>query len=307
MIELIDTLEVHNELGEGVIWDAQSQVVWWTDIQQKRLYQYTPSSKQLRSWQTPERLACMSPIENRAGMVAAFESGFAFYEPESGSLEWIKKLEQDNPGTRFNDGRTDRQGRFWAGTMVEDRDSATYKGSLYCLNQDLLVKKTRQGLSIPNSLCWSPDGRWMYHTDTPSRHINRYKFDPADGSIDIPYAIGTVSTDTDAHSFIETHVDCYPDGSTVDSEGGLWNAQWGASQVVRYTPDGQHSLTLPIPTKQPTCVAFAGPDLDLLVVTSAHQSMTPEQRENDPNAGNVFIYQTPFTGIAESRFKLRRA
>lgn len=294
-MKLLTTLAVENELGEGVIWDHNTSKAWWTDIQQNTLYRYDPESKQLEQWNTPERLCCFAPRQNNNGpangLVAAFESGFAFYHPETGQLEWIQKLEADNPGTRFNDGRTDRQGRLWAGTMVEDTNIATYKGSLYCLNNDLTVSKSSiSGLDIPNSICWSPDGKIMYHTDTPSRTINQYNFAPHTGNLG------------PANHFVTTQDECYPDGSIIDAQGYLWNAQWGSSTVVRYAPNGQQDLVLDIPTSQPSCVAFGGKNLNLLFVTSAWQGMSTETRKADKSAGSLFIYETQYKGLIESPF-----
>ena len=291
-MRLIKTLSVANELGEGVIWDHQNQKLWWTDIQGSALYRYDPESEELEQWQTPERLACFAAREGKAEheLVCAFESGFAFYSPVSETLEWIKKLESNNPGTRFNDGRTDRQGRFWAGTMIEDQDNASYKGSLYCLNTDLIITKTIGDLSIPNSLCWSPYGKTMYHTDTPTLEINQYDFDIDTGRFG------------QAKTFVKTKHGCYPDGSIVDSQGGLWNAQWGSSKVVRYTESGTQDLVVDVPATQPSCVAFGGKHLNLLFVTSAWQGMSPEARAADPQAGNLFIYQTSFKGLIERGF-----
>ena len=294
MIELIHELEVQNQLGEGVIWDPIAQRLWWTDIESCQIYQYDPVGKSYKSWETPERLACFAPVvingESQSYLVAAFESGFAYYEHQTGRTEWIKKVEADNHGTRLNDGRTDRQGRFWAGTMVEHADLASDKGKLYCLNHDMSVTSSIEQLSITNSLCWSPDSKTLYHCDTPSRKINRYDYDPESASI------GTQRV------FTQTDDDCYPDGSTVDSQGYLWNAQWGGSQVVRYAPDGSVDLTLDLPVSQPTCVAFGGKNLDLLFVTTAHQGFDAKQREKEPSAGNLFIFKTDFTGLAESPF-----
>lgn len=290
-MKLIDTLVVENELGEGVIWDHTTAKVWWTDIQQSILYRYDPETKELENWNTPERLCCFAPRQNGQGLVAAFASGFAFYDPETGALEWLHKLESDNPGTRFNDGRTDRQGRLWSGTMVEDSNLAHYKGSLYCLNNDLTVSKSNiNNLSIPNSLCWSPDGQTMYHTDTPSLTINQYDFEPSSGAI------------SGVRHFVTSKDGCYPDGSIIDALGYLWNAQWGSRTVVRYSPEGKQDLVLEVPTSQPSCVAFGGKNLDLLLVTSAWQGMDSAARDADKQAGNFFIYQTDFMGINESSF-----
>jgi len=289
-MKLIDTIEVNNELGEGVVWDTARQKVWWTDIAQSELYRYEPSSKKLESWNTPERLACFAPVANQPYLIAAFESGFAYYDPISEQLDWLHKLETDKPGIRFNDGRTDRQGRLWAATMVENQDTAVSKGSLYCLNNDLSINKTIGGLSIPNSLCWSPDGQTMYHTDTPTHQINQYHFDTNTGTLSAPKC------------FSKTEPNCYPDGSIVDADGYLWNAQWGASQIVRYAPTGIQDLVLEVPTSQPTCVAFGGTELNLLFVTSAYQDMNAEQRSSEPNAGNLFVYETHYKGLVESPF-----
>jgi len=113
-MRLVKTLAVENELGEGVIWDHATGKLWWTDIQQSQLYCYDPLSEELQQWSTPERLCCFAPRQSAPGLIAAFASGFAFYQPENGGIEWLHKIESDNNGTRLNDGRTDRQGRFWA-------------------------------------------------------------------------------------------------------------------------------------------------------------------------------------------------
>ncbi len=290
MMKLIDTIDVDNELGEGIIWDHGRQRIWWTDIQQNTLYRYEPRTGALEHWRTPERLCCFAPIDNDAKLVCAFESGFAFYAPETGETEWIERLEQDNPGTRFNDGRTDRQGRLWAGTMVENQETAMYQGSLYCLNGDLTVTKTLEGLSITNSLCWSPDGKILYHTDTPTQRIRKYPFNGNTAEL------GTGS------KFVQTATGCYPDGSIVDSEGFLWNAQWGGSKVARYSPEGVLDYELEVPTSQPTCVAFGGADLDLLFVTTAWSDMS----KKETGAGSVYVYQGQVTGLLESSFKLMK-
>jgi sugar lactone lactonase YvrE len=290
-IHLIKTLEVGNELGEGVIWDHARQCVWWTDIPNTTLYHYSLDSDTLTKYPTPERLCCLTPVENDKRLLCAFASGFAFFEPDSGELKWIKKIEEDNPGTRLNDGKTDRYGRFWVGTMVEDREQATDKGKLYCVDHDLAISEHLTELSITNSLCWSPDGAIAYHTDTPTRRINRYQSSLQPGL-------------SPATLLVKTKRGAYPDGSCVDNQGHLWNAQWGASQIVRYTPEGSESLVISMPTAQPTCPSFAGANLDKLIVTSAYADMDAEQRALDPQAGHVFIYETPFTGIADLPFRL---
>ena len=290
MIELISTIPVQNGLGEGIIWDHQRQRLWWTDIENSQLYRYDPITENLEQWSTPERLCCFAPVAGQDYLVTAFASGFAFYDPVNGSLDWIEKVEADNPGTRLNDGRTDRQGRMWAGTMVENSDQASYRGSLYCLDSNLVVRKTIGNLLITNSLCWSPDSKRMYHCDTPRQKINYYPFDSQSGNVG------------DREVLVSTEEGCYPDGSIVDADGFLWNAQWGGSKVVRYAADGSTNLEIKLPVSQPTCVAFGGADLDLVFVTTARQGLSEEALRGQSQAGDVFVYKTDYRGLVESAF-----
>jgi sugar lactone lactonase YvrE len=285
---LIETLKVKNILGEGVIWDAVGAAVWWTDIDGYKLYRYHLAEKQLDHWTTPERLGCFALVADSDYLICGFSSGLAYFNPHKAELQWLHKIEQDNPGTRLNDGRADRQGRFWAGSMVESGDLGA--GALYCLDQQLQVTRKVSGLSISNGLCWSPDSTVMYHTDTPTQSINSYDFDAVTGAI------------SNQNCLVRTEPGCFPDGSTVDAEGYIWNAQWGASQVVRYSPAGEVDFILPLPVSQPTCVAFGGPQLDRLFVTSATQGLDQQALLAEPEAGNVFVFQTNISGTTDSRF-----
>ena len=288
---LIETLKVKNTLGEGVIWDAASAAVWWTDIDCSKLYRYQLADKKLDHWSTPERLGSFALVADSDYLICGFASGFAYFNPHNADLQWLHHIEQDNPGTRLNDGRADRQGRFWAGSMVESGDQGA--AALYCLDQKLQVASAVSGLSISNGLCWSPDSTVMYHTDTPSRWIHAYDFDATSGAI------------SNQRCLVRTEKGCFPDGSTVDAEGYIWNAQWGASQVVRYSPVGEVDLILPLPVSQPTCVAFGGPQLDMLFVTSASQGLDKQALLAEPEAGNIFVFQTNIIGTTDSRFVAR--
>ena len=285
---LVDTLKVENELGEGVIWDAAGAAVWWTDIEGSILYRYCPQNQQLDEWALPERLGSFALVTNSDQLICGFASGFAYYNPVTGAIQWLSKIEQNTMGTRLNDGRADRQGRFWAGSMVESGEQGA--GALYCLDHQLQLSRQVSGLSISNGLCWSPGSSVMYHTDTPSRRIYRYDFDAASGAI------------SNQTVLLRTERGCFPDGSTVDAGGYIWSAQWAASRVVRYSPKGEIDFILPLPVSQPTCAAFGGPDLNMLFITTAYQGMTPETRKAEPEAGNLFIFQTDIKGIADPVF-----
>lgn len=288
---LVDIIAVNNVLGEGVIWQSSRRCLWWTDIESCAVYSYQFETKHLSRWPSPQRIGCIAPVENKDYLIVAFETGFAFFDPTSGWLRWLHSIESDIKGTRLNDGKTDRQGRFWAGSMVEIDKGVSEKGALYCLDGNLEYKEKISGLSISNGLCWSPDSSYMYHTDTPSRRIDRYDFDSVSAEI------------SNRKTFVKTQPECMPDGATVDAEGFLWNAQWGGSQIVRYSPAGDVDLILPVPLSQPTCVAFGGPDLNLLCITSATQGLSQEARKASPDAGNLLIYETDFMGLPEREFR----
>ena len=289
-LELIGTVDVSNTLGEGVIWDHQGGVVWWTDIQECEIFCYHLASQDLRRWKTPARVGCMGFIEGDGRLVLAFDRGFAYFDRESGKVEWLACPEDSVAGTRFNDGRTDRQGRFWAGTMVEDADVNTQLGSLYTLSGDGRCDHKVSGITISNGLCFSPDSSLMYHSDSPLREIYVYDFDDKSGAI------------SGRRLFKTTDEGCYPDGACVDSEGYLYSAQWGGSRVVRYTPEGEEDAVFPMPASQVSCVAFGGENLDLLFVTSAREDLSEDALASEPDAGKLFIFKTPFVGLREPYF-----
>lgn len=286
---LIDRVSVGNTLGEGVLWDSVSKLAWWTDIQERRLYRYEPVSRALQRFELPERLGSFGFIESSERIIAAFESGFAYYHPESAALEWVSRPEHAAANMRFNDGRVDRHGHFWAGSMVEGSGKPT--GKLYSLARGV-SQEHLSGISICNSLCFSPDGRHMYFADSPLRTILRFDMDPGTGDL------------SNRQVFARTPPGAFPDGSIVDSDGHLWNAQWGAGCVVRYAPDGRISDRVELPVTQPTCVAFGGDALDLLFITSARESLDAEALSTQPQAGDVFIFKTNVAGCKESRYRV---
>jgi L-arabinonolactonase len=287
--QLIEIISVGNTLGEGILWDPLGQRTWWSDIQERRLFRYDPRSRALEMFELPERLCSFGFIQGSDKLVAAFESGFAHYHPESAQIQWVSRPRHDAGNVRFNDGRVDRQGRFWAGSMVEGEGAAV--GKLYCLEgSDAKIRLT--DISISNSICFSADGKHLYFADSPRRMILRYDIDPASGSID------------NRQMFAKTPQGAFPDGANIDAEGHLWSAQWGAGRVVRYAPDGSVSAILEVPTSQVTCVAFGGAALDLLFVTSAKEGMSAATLQEQPNAGDVFVYKVNIKGLPDPRFAM---
>jgi len=288
-MELVETLRVRNTLGEGIQWDVETKAAWWTDIQERTILRYVLSTGALDTFAMPERVGSFGLIEGSDNIVAAFESGFAIAGLDGTILRWLGKPDAALPGVRFNDGRVDRQGRFWAGSMVET-DLRDARGNLYSVSEDGVVQRRERGIIISNGLCWSPESRHMYFADSPLRTIYVYDFDANDGSI------------ANRRVFAHTPDGAHPDGATVDAEGYLWSAHWGAGQIVRYRPDGSVDRSLPVPASQPTCVAFGGPDLDLLFVTSARENLSEQVLASQPDAGNVFIYKMDVKGLPDRRY-----
>lgn len=181
-MDLIQTISVGNTLGEGVLWDVESQSLWWTDIQRRALFTCDWRSQRLTRFATPERLGSFGLVAGSDKIVAAFESGFAFFHPANGGIEWLERPLHGMKGVRFNDGRVDRQGRFWAGTMAETK-SQVGNANLYCLNGSGQAHPRESGIAISNGICWSPDSSRFYFADSPKGTISVYDFDSAMGAI----------------------------------------------------------------------------------------------------------------------------
>ena len=284
----IDKIEVGNTLGEGVLWDVAAQTLWWTDIHERKLYRYDYRARRTETIATPERLCSFGFVRDSGKLIAAFESGLALFDPESGDTSWIARPER-RKDIRFNDGRVDRRGRFWAGGMVE-AEGSDQKANLYCLSGNGKLEIRETGVAISNGISWSPDGTRFYFADLPLRTIFVYDFDAPSGAI------------SNKRVFATTPEGAYPDGANVDAEGFLWSAHWGAGQVVRYAPNGTVDRTIDVPASQPTCIAFGGPDLDLLFVTSARDGLKQDALLRHPSAGDVFIYRVGTRGLPDARF-----
>ena len=283
------SLPVSNTLGEGIVYDHRLNSIWWTDIRGCQMYCYCLNSEQTHQWQTPYPVTSFGLTSIPYEFVVAFNSGFARYNLETFALNWLHKPEPHFPGNRLNDGKVDPMGRFWAGSMVEQPEfnPPDTSASLYCLDHKGGCKTLLGNLQISNGLCWSPDKRYLYHADSPAQKIIRYPFESTTG------AIGT------GKLFAQTKGEVYPDGSCTDQQGGIWNAQWGGAQVIRYNQQGQPDLTISLPVSQPTCVALSTHEQPLLFVTSAKEGLTPAQRQQQPQAGDVFIFEVQHQGIPE--------
>jgi sugar lactone lactonase YvrE len=273
-------------LGECPLWDERAQRLWWVDILAPALKQLDPASGAVTQNPLPEAMGSFA-FREAGGLLAAMKSGVYLMDASYSSVEPLAAPEPELPGNRFNDGRCDRDGRFWSGTMMEAmREPA---GSLYRIGADRSCARKRTGITVPNSLAWSPDGRTMYFADSPRRTIWAFDYDRASGE------------PSNERVFVTTQAG-FPDGSCVDADGCLWNAEYGGARVVRYTPAGKVDRVIELPVKNPTCCAFGGRNLDMLYITTAAQRLSEAQLEEQPLAGSLLAIRAGSTGLAESRY-----
>ena len=289
MVEIECVVDCRNVLGEGPVWCPDEKALYWVDIKGKSINRFTPASGEVETWPVDEEPGSLA-LRRGGGLMVAFYGGFRTYDLASGAIETVHEIEAEMPGTRLNDGRCDRQGRFWAGTM--DDTYAEPCGSLYRLDADLGYSVQETGINTSNSTAFSPDGRTLYYCDTPENEIWAYDLDTESGNI------------SNRRVFVSTrHLEGEPDGSTVDAEGYLWNAMWGGACLVRWAPDGSFDRKIDLPVHNPTCPMFGGDGLDIIYVTSARAELSDAELAEKPLAGNVFaVTGCGVKGLPEPRF-----
>lgn len=273
-------------LGEGPVWVVSGQALYWVDIEGKAIFRRDAAGDVVR-WDTPLRIGSLVP-RSGGGLVAGTERGFAFVDPASGTYEIFANPEPGRAKNRFNDGKVDRSGIFWAGTMADGGSDPA--GALYRLDGDLVWSRADDGYRVTNGPAFSPDGRLLYHSDSGLRTI--YVFDLAGD--------GTISGKRVFARFAPS--DGHPDGMTVDADGCLWVAFWDGWCVRRISPVGETLLTVRLPVQRPTSCAFGGPALDRLYVTSARIDLGDGALSKQPQAGGLFALEPGCTGLAELPF-----
>jgi sugar lactone lactonase YvrE len=268
-VELVANLG--SEIGEGPVWDRRIGRLVWVDIAGRLIHLTDPVSGTTDSIETPSQVGSVA-IRRAGGYVAALEDGFWVHD--AGEWRRIAPAEDDRPDVRFNDGKSDPAGRFWAGSMALDGRGT--KGSLYRLDIDHTVTRIIEGVGISNGLAWSEDELTMFYIDTHAQRVDTLRFDAATGAA------------SDRTPFIEfPSEDGNPDGMELDAEGGLWVALWGGWAVNRYV-DGRPDRTIRLPVSNVTSCTFGGPDLETLFITSAWQELSDAQRAEQPLAGALF-------------------
>jgi sugar lactone lactonase YvrE len=286
MIEVEHFLPAGNKLGEGPLWHPAEKALYWVDIEENCFHRYYPDTDKQESFQIGQPIGCLA-FREKGGLVVALRDGLGLWDWETKSLEILTNPEEERVNARFNDGKVDRQGRLWCGTLGEDDQSALYR-----LDADGTVHTMETGVTISNGIGWSPDEKTMYYTDSAIRTIYAYDFDSSSGAV------------SKRRIFVKVPLtEGFPDGLTVDSEGFIWSAQWDGWRVTRYDPDGKVERVIYLPVQRPTSCTFGGEGLNQLFITSAWTGLNETDRREQPLAGDLFQVQTEVKGQAVNYFK----
>jgi len=277
-------------LGEGPVWDVNRQVICWIDILAGEILEYSPADDFKKTLSIHQMIGAVV-IRKNGHFLAALKNGFGFIDRKTGSVSMISNPEPDLPGNRFNDGKCDPEGRFWAGTMSHVDEPE--KGSLYTLNTDLTITKKIEKTSISNGMAWSSDNKTYYYIDTPTHAVAAFHFDTTTGEISLKKIIIQIP-----------QKDGSPDGMTIDSEGMLWIAHWDGWQITRWNPGtGKKILAIPLPAARITSCTFGGDNLQDLYITSARTGLNDDQLKNQPLAGSLFVIKNiGFRGLPAFEF-----
>ena len=281
----IVTLSSH--LGESPMWDENEGVLWWIDIYKPTLNRFDPERGRNEEIVLNQNIHAIA-VRREGGIVGSFERGIGFLDPASASIDTLT----DPIGeveAKFNDGKCDRDGRFWTGSM--SNDWVTPVGCLFRFDSDGSVRTMDSGFNLSNGMGWSLDNRTMYFTDFGQSTIFAYDYDAATGGIDNRRNFVVIPEDEGR-----------PDGMTVDADGCLWVALWDGWAVARFDPSGKRIEKIPMPVMRPTSCMFGGPELSTMYVTSATMMLTEEQLAEQPLAGALFAVDTGCRGRVEPKF-----
>ena len=275
--------DVHAVLGEGPVWVEREAALYWVDIKGRAIFRLAEDGELMR-WETPFRVGAIAP-RTTGGFIAATDGGFAEIDLGARRFEIVADPEADLPNNRFNDGKVDRHGRLWAGTMDDEEREAS--GVLYRVDSGVQATAVDRDYKVTNGPAFSPSGDIMYENDS-ARQVT-YAFDlDGDGNA------------LNKRTFLQFgDGDGYPDGMTVDSEGCLWIAFWDGWCIRRFSPEGERLETVRMPVSKPTSCAFGAPGLDRLYVTSASIGLDAEALEMQPNAGGLFMFTPGVRGLAD--------
>ncbi len=259
------------------------------DIENGILFEYSWHNKSIKSWKFNYKLTLVVPCNNNQDLILGLNTGIARFNTDTENLEWLLDLEKGKAGNRCNDGGCDSCGRLWIGTMSKNFDEGC--GSLYCIDNNLQVTRKLDKVSISNGIAWSPDNTRMYYIDTPSRIVQSFLFNEESGEIVF-----------EKNAIIIPKESGSPDGMTIDEEGMLWIAHWGGYGVYRWSPhNGKLIDKIEVPVPNVSSCAFAGDDLDHLIITTAREGLSEGDLLKYSGSGDIFFAKMKAKGVKQNR------
>jgi sugar lactone lactonase YvrE len=275
-------------LGEGPYWHAERKSCFWVDIEGKKLFEYNWIEKTVQCRELDYRITLVVQDKNDH-LILGLEGGVARFNLDYETLTWLIDVEKDYPKHRCNDGKVDSKGRLWLGTLHMDFHEGA--GSLYSLDENLLLKKKQDKFTIANGLSWSPANTRMYFIDSPTNKVQSFIFDGSSGNIVFEKDVIHIPKEMGA-----------PDGMAIDEEGMLWIAHWGGFGVYRWNPiDGKLIGILKVPVPNVSSCAFAGENLDHLIITTARQDLSEEELKKYPESGDLFCAKVSVKGMSMNK------
>lgn len=285
-------IDHNNLLGESPLWCPKTKLLYWVDIKGKSIHSYSPGKKIVQSYPTPGEVSCLA-LDQKGQLIAGMGKSIIRIELEDPPvIKLLDKVDELIPNNRCNDGKCDRLGRFWIGTMDNNEEKKT--GSLYCFSNDKSLKKILSNFVIVNGIGWSPDNTIMYVTDSVNRTIYSFDYDLELGQMKSQRVFALINKK-----------DGYPDGLTVDSKGNVWSAHWDGWKISCYRPDGKINKIIEMPVPRPTSCIFGGENMRSLYVTSSSYRLSEKEMLESPLSGGIFEIDTSTEGLIETEFSGR--
>jgi sugar lactone lactonase YvrE len=277
-------------VGESPVWSPRERSLYWVDITGQKIHRFHPASGAKKTFSLPHPVTALA-LRAKGGLVLSLKKDFALFDLETEQLTYLADPEEDKPENRFNDAKCDRQGRFWAGTMGSVHWDAPC-GALYRLDADGTISCHQTDVICANGMGWSPDNRTMYFTESFRYAVFAYDFDAAAGTLSNRRVFASLDPKSGG----------FPDGLTVDAEAHVWSVHNAIGKVVRYTPAGEIERVVELPVPRPCGCAFGGEKLDTLYITTARETLTPEQIAKYPLSGSLFAADVGVCGLPEEEF-----
>ncbi len=290
MTEIRCLLDCKAEIGESPVWSQEEQALYWVDIMAPALYRLDPATGTTRSWKMPASIGSFG-LREQGGAVVALRTGFHLFDFAAERLSFVTNPEPDKPANRLNDGKVSPDGRFFAGSMDDQRMSRLL-GSLYRLDPDGSCHRMVGDLIVSNGLAWSADAKTMFHSDSRGKVIHAYDYDASNGAMSAKRVVARPDEETGR-----------PDGGATDMEGYYWSAGISAGVLNRWSPDGRLDRRIEMPCAAPTMPCFGGANMKTIFVTSLRGHVAPEKLAAKPLSGGIFAFEVDVPGVPVAKFK----